>query len=24
MMKEWATVVSWQQGVALLRCEPKA
>ncbi|MFI8416650.1 SoxR-reducing system protein RseC [Serratia sp. NPDC078593] len=24
MMKEWATVISWQQGVALLRCEPKA
>lgn len=24
MIKEWATVVSWQQGVALLRCEPKA
>lgn len=24
MMKEWATVVSWQQGIALLRCEPKA
>lgn len=24
MMKEWTTVVSWQQGVALLRCEPKA
>ncbi|PYB16332.1 SoxR-reducing system protein RseC [Serratia marcescens] len=24
MMKEWARVVSWQQGVALLRCEPKA
>lgn len=24
MMKEWATVVSWQQGVALLRCEPKS
>ncbi len=23
-MKEWATVVSWQQGVTLLRCEPKA
>lgn len=23
-MKEWATVVSWRQGVALLRCEPKA
>lgn len=22
MMKEWATVVSWQNGVALLRCEP--
>jgi sigma-E factor negative regulatory protein RseC len=24
MIKEWATVVSWQQGVALLRCEPQA
>ncbi|ATA20976.1 RseC/MucC-like positive regulator of sigma(E) [Gibbsiella quercinecans] len=24
MMKEWATVISWQQGVAVLRCEPKA
>lgn len=24
MIKEWATVVSWQQGVALLRCEPRA
>lgn len=24
MMKKWATVISWQQGVALLRCEPKA
>lgn len=23
MMKEWATVVSWQQGVALLRCDRK-
>ncbi|MGF6193132.1 SoxR-reducing system protein RseC [Serratia sp. 2723] len=23
MMKEWATVISWQQGVAQLRCEPK-
>lgn len=22
MMKEWATVISWQNGVALLRCEP--
>lgn len=22
MIKEWATVVSWQQGVAVLRCEP--
>lgn len=21
MMKEWATVISWHQGVALLRCE---
>lgn len=24
MMKQWATVVSWHQGVARLRCEPKA
>ncbi|ANI31170.1 SoxR reducing system protein RseC [Yersinia entomophaga] len=24
MMKEWATVISWQQGIALLRCEPHA
>ncbi|WP_114195345.1 SoxR-reducing system protein RseC [Edaphovirga cremea] len=24
MMKEWATVVSWQKGVALLRCEPQS
>ncbi|MCP1064741.1 SoxR-reducing system protein RseC [Serratia symbiotica] len=23
MMKEWATVVSWQRGVALLRCDRK-
>ncbi|MCX2958595.1 MAG: SoxR reducing system RseC family protein, partial [Serratia symbiotica] len=23
MMKEWATVVSWQQGVALLSCDRK-
>lgn len=22
MMKEWATVISWKNGVALLRCEP--
>ncbi|MDN0107490.1 SoxR-reducing system protein RseC [Yersinia rochesterensis] len=22
MMKEWATVISWENGVALLRCEP--
>ncbi|CNH00075.1 SoxR-reducing system protein RseC [Yersinia pekkanenii] len=22
MMKEWATVISWQNGIALLRCEP--
>ncbi|CQJ56655.1 SoxR reducing system protein RseC [Yersinia intermedia] len=24
MMKEWATVISWQDGVALLRCEPQS
>ena len=24
MMKEWATVVSWQDGVASLRCETQA
>ncbi|EKN3346222.1 SoxR-reducing system protein RseC [Yersinia ruckeri] len=24
MIKEWATVISWQQGIALLRCEPRA
>ncbi|MEH0834378.1 SoxR-reducing system protein RseC [Pectobacterium cacticida] len=24
MIKEWATVVSWQDGVAELRCEPSA
>ncbi|MGP2424590.1 SoxR-reducing system protein RseC [Yersinia sp. 2538 StPb PI] len=24
MMKEWATVISWQNGVALLRCEPQS
>lgn len=22
MMKQWATVISWQNGIALLRCEP--
>ncbi|CNH60314.1 SoxR reducing system protein RseC [Yersinia aldovae] len=22
MMKEWTTVISWQNGIALLRCEP--
>lgn len=24
MMKVWATVVSWQQGMALLHCDPQA
>lgn len=24
MMKVWATVVSWQQGIALLHCDPQA
>ncbi|QCR35257.1 SoxR-reducing system protein RseC [Nissabacter sp. SGAir0207] len=24
MMKEWATVVSWENGMALLRCDPQA
>ncbi|MEH2922592.1 SoxR-reducing system protein RseC [Samsonia erythrinae] len=24
MIREWATVVSWQDGVAALRCEPSA
>lgn len=24
MMKEWATVISWNNGIALLRCEPQA
>ncbi|KAA8995521.1 SoxR-reducing system protein RseC [Affinibrenneria salicis] len=24
MIKEWATVVAWQQGVATLRCEPRS
>ncbi|MDU6411939.1 MAG: SoxR-reducing system protein RseC [Yersiniaceae bacterium] len=24
MMKEWATVISWEKGVALLRCDPQA
>ena len=24
MMKEWATVISWEAGVALLRCDPQA
>lgn len=23
MMREWATVVSWQQGMALLHCQPR-
>ncbi|AUG99900.1 SoxR-reducing system protein RseC [Pectobacteriaceae bacterium CE70] len=24
MIKEWATVVSWQSGMALVRCEPRS